>query len=81
MDKRLFLLKIVGMADEKKLAELIKIVQENGYRVTKEVVYVKKTFDVDRDTLQKVNVLRVKLNLTLRDAFNEALQLWVVTKK
>jgi hypothetical protein len=63
------------------VAPLIRVLEDRGYRVNRPVDYVKKTFDIDVARLESVNKVRLANDLTLREVFMEALDLWLAKYK
>ncbi len=61
--------------------EIIQRLESRGYKVRKDVNYVKKTFDINKDLLSEATQLRQHRNVTLREMFSQALVLWINTHK
>jgi hypothetical protein len=59
------------------LQGIIDKLTRHGYKVKAAPVFVKKTFDIDPELLEKITKVRMKLNVTLRECLKEALILWL----
>lgn len=63
------------------LAAMAKIMEEHGYRVTKQLVLIQKNFEVEKDLWERVDVVREARNMLIREVMSEALLLWLERQK
>lgn len=66
---------ILPSADEEAALNLLK---KRGWKVTRDTVYKKRTFEVDEEIHRAFRMLQERLGLKVKDAFNEALRDWII---
>lgn len=62
------------------IEKALRLLQENGYFVKKQIQYTKKTFEVSIQTLEQVRQVQEVLGYKLKDVVEEAFTQWLELK-
>ncbi len=62
------------------IEKALRLLEENGYTVKKQILYTKKTFEVSVETLKEIREFQNTLGYKLKDVVEEAFTLWLESK-
>ena len=62
------------------IEKALRLLQENGYSVKKQIHYTKKTFEISIQTLEQVRQVQEILGYKLKDVVEEAFTKWLELK-